>query len=215
MDTVWKTRQSIVWDMRHDRRGGPGGWDFSKCEDRNEARRKLGHLSPMLVIGNRVDAVLQGFSSDVLDRMEEDTKEEIKRRSAEHHQFLAEVYRYQEDNGRFFLHEAIGGLASVGRTDMEAVSRDQNTCKIVIGTWDTGNASGDLEAWTNGRRIAESISEWWKQGKAGYDEEWMNRVKTGLQSNQTIQLHSKPKSLLRASTSILKVTTNHFLTRLT
>ena len=43
----------------------------------------------------------------------------------------------QEENGIFFLHEAIGGLASTGRTDMEAIGRDQNTCKVGIGTWDT------------------------------------------------------------------------------
>ena len=134
VDTVWKTKQSTIWDMRHDGSGGLGRWDFSKSEDRNRARRKLECLSPMLIIGNRVDAVLQNFFDEELDRMEEDTKEEIRRRSAEHHQFLAEVYRSQEENGRFFLHEAIGGLASIGRTDMEAISRGRSTCKIGIGT---------------------------------------------------------------------------------
>ena len=127
-----ETKKSTIWDMRHDGSAGSGRWDFSKSEDRNKARRKLGRLSPMLIIGNRVDAVLQNFTDEELDRMEEDPKDEIKRRSAEHHQFLAEVYRSQEENGRFFLHEAIGGLASIGRTDKEAIGRGRSTCKIGI-----------------------------------------------------------------------------------
>ena len=59
MDTVWKVKQSTVWDMRQDGNNGHGRWDFSRSEDRNGARRKLANLSPMLVIGDGVDVVLQ------------------------------------------------------------------------------------------------------------------------------------------------------------
>ena len=44
VDTIWKTRQSTIWDMRHDPEGGEAGWDFSNFEDRNRARRKMGRI---------------------------------------------------------------------------------------------------------------------------------------------------------------------------
>ena len=94
VDAAWRTKQSTIWDMRHGQR-----WDFSRVENRNKAKRKMSQLNPLLILGSRVDAVLQNFTRAELEEMEQDTKERIKARIAEHNEFLAELYQKQEDNG--------------------------------------------------------------------------------------------------------------------
>ena len=63
------------------------GWDFSRSEDRNEARRELGTLKPMMIVGNSVAVVLHNFTEEEIELMQEETEEAIKRRSAERKQF--------------------------------------------------------------------------------------------------------------------------------
>ena len=93
VDTIWNTRQSTIWDMRHDPEGGKEGWDFSKSQDRNRARRKMNKLKPMLIIGNRMETVLQNFEQEDLDRMSEYTQQQIKNMIAEHAEFITGIYR--------------------------------------------------------------------------------------------------------------------------
>ena len=157
VDQVWKARQSTIWDLRNDKH-----WDFSRTEDRNEARRKMKVLNPLLIVGNRVDTVLQNFTEEELNCMDKGTVMELKIRSNKHHRFLAEIYQMQEDNGRFFLHEAVLGLASTRGTRMEEIGNNENVYKTGLGEWGTDKSTGGLEMWTNGKGINESNKNWMK-----------------------------------------------------
>ena len=193
IDTVWRTKQSTIWDMWHN-----GVWDFSRVEDRNAAKRKLRQLNPLLIIGSRVEAVLQNFTELELQHMEKSTAEELKARSAAHSQFLAELYRKQEENGRFYLHEAIGGLASATPTALDELGRASYNYKTGIGEWSTEEASGQMVVWTNGSKLDKAIKEWSAKSEREYNEDWRRRVKVGLlddlrnngriQSNRTIEV---------------------------
>ena len=175
IDYTWRTKQSTIWDMRHGQR-----WDFSRVENRNKAKRRMSQLNPLLILGSRVDAVLQNFTRAELEEMEQDTKERIKARIAEHNEFLAELYQKQEDNGRFYMHEAIEGLASTTRTDLDGIERASYNYKTGVDEWNTEEASGKVTIWTNGEGLNEAVKRWTAKEERGDDVRWRQEVKLGL-----------------------------------
>ena len=51
---------------------------------RNEVGKEMGTLKPMMIVGNSVAVVLQNFTKEELKVMQDEAKEAIRKRSAEH-----------------------------------------------------------------------------------------------------------------------------------
>ena len=87
------------------------GWDFRKTEHRRKVMEQMDKLKPKLVIGSPMCAI---FSE--LQQRSRWTSEKQRRwiEATTHLEFMIEVYRRQQQAGRWFLHEQPAGASSWG-----------------------------------------------------------------------------------------------------
>ena len=115
------------------------GWDFTKDEHKNMALKYIEDHTPKLIIGSPMCTIfsqlqrLSGWSEDKDRRWKEDRR---------HLQFIAQVYRIQIAQGRWFLHEHPSTASSWSLKeiqdlmDMDGVGVVQaDQCMYSLRTW--------------------------------------------------------------------------------
>ena len=85
------------------------GWDFSKEEDKERARKYQEEEKPLFIVGSpmcRMFSPLQNMSPWTA-RKQKQLEADI-----EHLKFMVEIYRKQVEEGRYFIHEDPAGASS-------------------------------------------------------------------------------------------------------
>ena len=137
------------------------GWDFSKSEHRSMAMKYIDETRPKLIIGSPMCTM---FSP--LQRMTEWTLEKQRRwkEDRRHLQFVAQVYRAQAVQGRWFLHEHPATASSwslkeitdvLDLKDVEVAQGDQ--CMYGLKTW--GKSGRDVKAARKSTKFMSNSAE--------------------------------------------------------
>ena len=89
-------------------------WGFTKNEHRNEARKKVHTEEPMFIIGSPPCTDVSPWQNLNAERYEWSDAEIRRRRirAAVHLEFMCELYQYQTEQGRYFLHGHPDGALS-------------------------------------------------------------------------------------------------------
>ena len=107
-------------------------WDFTKESMRKEARAEVVDGEPMFLIGS--PACTQYCSWQDLNAQKHNWPEgELERRMTAadvHLAFVAELYKLQMDNGRYFLHENPAGAKSWDRVPIATLARDERVHRV-------------------------------------------------------------------------------------
>jgi hypothetical protein len=143
------------------------GWDFTKSEDRDRAVKYIDEHKPKLIVGS---PMCKMFSQ--LQRMTRWTSEKQRRwrEDRDHLKFMAEVYKKQVENGRWFLHEHPASASSWSLQEIQAVLNMEGV----------GMVTGD--------QCMYGLKTWGMNGK-----EASAKKSTGFMSNSKAILHELSK----------------------
>ena len=140
------------------------GWNFNKAEDRKKAMDYIDKHKPKLVIGSP-----ECIMFSLLQSMTPWTKEEEMRyaEAKEHMNFMMQVYKKQDDAGRWFLHEHPAGARSwklhevikvMKRYGVKVVQAD--LCMFGLTSWgSTKNTKMKVKKSTKFMTNAEALAE--------------------------------------------------------
>ena len=178
------------------------GWDFTKAEHKKKAMQYIEEQKPKLIIGSPMCTM---FSP--LQRMSDwnAEKERRWREDRRHLQFIAQVYRTQATQGRWFLHEHLAAASSwslkeiIDLVEMDGVAVVRgDQCMYGLKTWgkngkdivpakkstkfmsNSAEIRNELSRRCDGQHAHQSLTGGRAEGSARYPEELCKAICRGL-----------------------------------
>jgi len=146
------------------------GWNFDREQDREEARRYVRRVKPMVVVGSPMCTAfsqLQNLNWGKSEERDEKMREALKK-ACRHMEFMMEIYQIQIDGGRYFLHEHPATASSWRlKKVIEIQSQDEvmtvvgDQCELGLVTRDKfgqGAAKKPTKFMTNSIHIAQELA---------------------------------------------------------
>ena len=157
MSRRWNIKRGIIMDLGTRDESGEQ-WNFDSRDKRNRIREYITNRKPLLVIGSHVQAVVSSIEVERLQDMSQDTAQDIIARNLEHQEFLADMYRIQAEQGRYFMHEIVEGAASGTSRGITRLRRGEEIGTARIGSWQhEGGEEKGVNMITNARDIARCL----------------------------------------------------------